>query len=133
MDDLHQSKGVKPLLVLREAVKEQLRLLALNNLSDRRQLLLVVRGYIQQDKLRVINLEQRILELWKGNSKTELATIYSWFADFLFLESPETVVLLVGYMADQRPELLRKIELGSSTVADRVLQTHSGFKLQSEK
>ena len=133
MDDLHQSKGVKPLLVLREAVKEQLRLLALNNLSDRRQLLLVIRGYIQQDKLRVINLEQRILELWKGNSKTELATIYSWFADFLFLESPETVVLLVGYMADQRPELLRKIELGSSTVADRVLQTHSGFKLQSEK
>jgi hypothetical protein len=133
MDDLHQSKGVKPLLVLREAVKEQLRLLALNNLSDHRQLLLVVRGYIQQDKLRVINLEQRILELWKGNSKTELATIYSWFADFLFLESPETVVLLVGYMADQSPELLRKIELGSSTVADRVLQTHSGFKLQSEK
>lgn len=133
MDDLHQSKGVKPLLVLREAVKEKLRLLALNNLSDRRQLLLVIRGYIQQDKLRVINLEQRILELWKGNSKTELATIYSWFADFLFLESPETVVLLVGYMADQCPELLRKIELGSSTVADRVLQTHSGFKLQSEK
>ena len=133
MDDLHQSKGVKPLLVLREAVKEKLRLLALNNLSDRRQLLLVIRGYIQQDKLRVINLEQRILELWKGNSKTELATSYSWFADFLFLESPETVVLLVGYMADQCPELLRKIELGSSTVADRVLQTHSGFKLQSEK
>lgn len=60
----------------------------------------MIRGYIQQDKLRVINLEQKYIELWKGLGKDQLATIYSRMTDVLFLASPETVVAVVSFVID---------------------------------
>jgi hypothetical protein len=74
-----------------------------------------------------------LIEVWRAGkvSKTELATIYSWFYEIIFLDNPEMVVQLISFMVDQAPELLKKIELHNRRIADRVLATHHTFKIAS--
>lgn len=68
LSDQQQEVGAAPFIDLSADTKEIIRVRALEMLPDQKLLLLLVRNYISSDTLRIINLEQRIIELWRQST-----------------------------------------------------------------